>query len=165
MAPGKSPPPIGDFFAMVFRVAFEHFRAWQVCASSRVSVDCSPPPLVVIKINFDIAIWLSVVVATYVGRDHIGSILFVESSFLPVVDPLVGEFHVVALAVMVAEHRGFPNVIIEGDSSIIIDVLKDPDILPPWRVDSLLQNVSLVPHHFSSCRWQHVPHCVNSVSH
>lgn len=124
-----------------------------------------PPPPGVFKINVDIAIRPSFLVAAIVCRDSAGVIFHAETSILAALDPMVGEAYAVQLGVKVAGFLQLRDLIIESDSSPVIAFIQNPDSRPPWQFDNLLQNVRLAAGQFRSCRWQFVPHSANSLSH
>lgn len=50
---------------------------------------------------------------------------------------------------------GFSNVIIEGDSKLIVDILNDV-VAPPWEIKNIIDRCKLIKISFTICGVQHV---------
>ena len=100
-----------------------------------------PPPLVWVKINFDVTIRNSFSIATTVCRNDLGDVIFAHSSLMPPSDPLISEVTVVPLALNLTTHHNLTFVLFEGKSKSVIENLQSP---PPIIPKFLLNEMHIV---------------------
>jgi hypothetical protein len=101
----------------------------------------APPPLGSYKVNFDVAIRSSLVVAAATLRNHQGVFLAVNSLKLPSMEANLGEAHAALLAVRLAVSYGCQSLVIEGDSLVTILAINDPSLFSGWCIDPVLADI------------------------
>ena len=126
-----------------------------------------PPPANFVKINFDGAVFskdnLSGLGA--VIRDEYGLVLGSCSKLLPqAYSAMVVEALAAATALALAEDLGMTRVILEGDSLVIINALREEEqILSP--IGLLLEDVRMLSISFQKLLYSHTKREGNSVAH
>jgi len=108
----------------------------------------SPPSLPFIKLNFDGASKGNPGTAGYgaVFRDHLGHILLIAAGYLGHSKNNTTELWGLIRGLQLASEHGFNNLVVEGDSQIIINMLwrilngaNLEKIMPSWRLSHGLQ--------------------------
>lgn len=83
-------------------------------------------------------------------------ILHAETEFVPALDPSEGEALAVGLGIKVAANLNFLDVIVEGDSSAVIEAFPDCSVPLPWRLENVILNVRHLASRFRSWTWHFV---------
>ena len=108
----------------------------------------SPPPFPFIKLNFDGASKGNPGAAGYgvVFRDHLGHILLITAGYLGHSTNNAAELWGMIRVLHLASEHGFHNLVVEGDSQIIINMLQRilnganlDKVMPSWRLSHGLQ--------------------------
>jgi hypothetical protein len=106
----------------------------------------SPPVAGSFKVNFNTAIIDLFSVQAVVCRDEKGSIISSCYQYSPPCEPSVGEAQAALLAISLASSSKLVNFVLEGDSAIVINSLKDPSTILDWKLDdSISLALSLIP--------------------
>jgi hypothetical protein len=121
------------------KVTSEHFAAWSL-KKKIVKEKWSKPPLGFCKVNFDTAIREDFSAQAAVCRDSNGVILKVLSQILPSCSPVFGEALAAQLASDLASFMKLDQVIIEGDSSVVISSLQNPSCVLDWHIDLIIKD-------------------------
>ena len=105
-----------------------------------------------LKVNFDTAIRDLFLVQAVVCRNENGTIISSCFQYSPSCDPSVGEAQAALLAASLASSLKLVNFVLDGDSAIVINSLKDPSSVLNWKIDNLISlALSLIP---SSSLWE-----------
>lgn len=87
--------------------------------------------------------------------------------FLPATDPLTGEAEAAWLAVFKALELKIPHLVLEGDSSTVIESLQSSSsslVLAPRRIESLVNKLVSLLKHFSLFSSFNIPRAANVVA-
>ncbi|KAB1203276.1 hypothetical protein CJ030_MR8G026870 [Morella rubra] len=103
----------------VNKLGREHLDAWNLRQYPGKLVWVPPPPDTV-KVNTDVAIRENFAVAAAVFRGSQGIVLGATAEKILVGSPVEGEAVVAKMGIMEASHRGWPRVVLECDSSLVI---------------------------------------------
>jgi hypothetical protein len=133
-------------FRQVSKVALEHSKAWFSIEKSLVVEKWIPPPSSFFKINFDTAIQDTFSAQWVVCRNHRGHIINMETIINPPCQPNMGEALAGKLAFSLAISMNLSQVIIEGDSHIVIMAMQHPALAQDWRISSVINHtIDLIP--------------------
>jgi hypothetical protein len=132
-------PDIPCVLGKIQRSISNHLRAWsdlEQCDSW-----CCPP-LGAFKLNFDVAVRSSYMVAGAVISDHEGEMIFASAKLLPLLDINAGEAQAALLALEVASQLPrHSRVFLEGDSLITILAINNPISCSEWSSVSVIKDV------------------------
>jgi hypothetical protein len=95
------------------------------------------------KVNFDVAIQPTFVIAAAVLRDHSGNYLAINTLKLPLMDANLGEAHAALLAARLAHSFCCSSLIIEGDSLLTILIITDPHLFENWNSAPVISDIRL----------------------
>lgn len=112
-----------DLAVRVWRLSWEHWFAWRRKLNPAVSQHWQPPPKESLKVNIDVAIREEFAVVAALIQDHKGQLRGFKTARISAVEPLVGEAMAMKMGVELASHLGYQNIILEGDSEIVISAL------------------------------------------
>jgi hypothetical protein len=136
---------VSSFAATIKRLSLDHFAAWQ-SKSQPTAESWSPPAAGSFKVNFDTAIRDLFSVQAAVCRDEKGSIISSCFQYIPPCEPSVGEAQAALLAAFLASSLKLVNFVSEGNSTIVINSLKDPSTILDWKLDNYISlALSLIP--------------------
>lgn len=105
------------------RLYEEHLVAWLSVTFTFVSRAWSPPISGCWKVNFDIAIRTTCLMAVVICRDHFGHFLFAWTKSFPPGTLFVGEARVALLVVQEAFFPDHSCLIFEGDNLVVCSSL------------------------------------------
>jgi hypothetical protein len=132
------------------KLAMEHSKAWLSIRPKPIIEKWIPLPQSSFKINFDTAIQDNFSARAAICRNHLGQIIKMDSIINPPCQPNMGEALKAQLAISLAISLDLSQVIIEGDSQVVIFVLQDPSIARDWTISSLIhQIIDTIPPHLS----------------
>nr|XP_023915953.1 uncharacterized protein LOC112027523 [Quercus suber] len=131
------------------------------------AVQWKPPPPDTVKVNFDDAIFSTHSLAglSMIIRDLAGLVLAALSQKIPL-PTLVETVEVIAArrALLFAKELGFERVLVEGDSEVEINAIKEKSLLSlDWG--HILRDIHALSYSFSSISFLHVKPLGNSVAH
>jgi hypothetical protein len=121
------------------KASSEHFATW----SPKKKIDkekWSKPPPCFCKVNFDTIIQEVFFAQAAVCRDSNGVILKVLFQIRPSCSPVFGEALAAQLASDLASSMKHDQVILEGDSSVVISSLQNPFCVLDWHIDLIIQD-------------------------
>lgn len=118
-----------------------------------------------VKVNFDVSMGKNLAVGAAVLRDHSGLIDGASVQQLQVSDPLEGEVCAAQLGVAEAKRRGFNPVLVEGDSLLIINALRQFPARVDWSIHSRIGDLSHCAADFGFCGFNFVNRDANCVTH
>uniref|UniRef100_A0A7N2KZZ0 RNase H type-1 domain-containing protein n=1 Tax=Quercus lobata TaxID=97700 RepID=A0A7N2KZZ0_QUELO len=126
-----------------------------------------PPPLGVVKVNFDGAIFSTQSSAglAMVVRDQAGLVLASLSQKIPLSTSVeIVEVIAARRALLLARELGFERVMVEGDSEIIIKAIKEK-ALPSSDLGHILEDIRVLSRSFNSISFHHIKRMGNCVAH
>ncbi|XP_060969854.1 uncharacterized protein LOC133037062 [Cannabis sativa] len=123
----------------------------------------SPPPKDWIKLNCDVKVGLDSMCIAVVARDHFSRVIRVHTARENFSDALCGEAAACSLAVSVARDLGYKYVIVESDSSVVINAINGKE--SRWAIDNYISFCSKSSHSFSSCCFSFISRSCNFAAH
>ncbi|KAB1207370.1 hypothetical protein CJ030_MR7G017447 [Morella rubra] len=119
-----------------------HLEAWH-CDPLRQVCSWQPPHAVALKVNFDVAVKHSILVATAICREDKGGILKMRFCHRRGTNPLKGEALAARLAFSLAD--AFPGKVIyvEGDSQILINQVLATHLSPDWAIEGEVVTIQI----------------------
>ncbi|PON33566.1 LOW QUALITY PROTEIN: hypothetical protein PanWU01x14_351670, partial [Parasponia andersonii] len=97
-----------------------------------------PPPKDWVRVNFDAAIKPDSVIGSVICRDFTGSIIGISSYKYDPSSPLVGKCLAALQAIKLTISIGASHIILEGNSSTIIQSLQEGEDLCPWEISNII---------------------------
>uniref|UniRef100_A0A803PAH9 RNase H type-1 domain-containing protein n=1 Tax=Cannabis sativa TaxID=3483 RepID=A0A803PAH9_CANSA len=91
--------------------------------SPYLKVSWSPPPQDWIKLNHDVRVGFDSMCLAVVARNHLGRVVWVQTSCVDFSDALCGEEAAYCLAILTAKDIGAKFVIVKSDSRVVINAL------------------------------------------
>ncbi|OVA02056.1 Reverse transcriptase zinc-binding domain [Macleaya cordata] len=125
----------------------------------------SPPPTNCIKINVDGATCHLSSAAAAVARDSEGSFLGCGSDILNQSIPIVVEAHAIFIGIQLALKINSSACIIEGDASMVIDILKGEEVNTPWRIKNIMSKIKSVASTIPTVEFSYVNRKANGAAH
>ncbi|XP_060959149.1 uncharacterized protein LOC133030427 [Cannabis sativa] len=123
----------------------------------------SPPPPDWIKLNCDVKVGDNSMCIAVVARDHVGRVFRVQTAREDFSDALCGEAAACCLAVSVALEIGAKFVIVENDSSVVINALNGK--VSRWAIDNYVSFCTKNSPSFISCNFIYVRRTCNFAAH
>ncbi|PRQ36636.1 putative ribonuclease H-like domain-containing protein [Rosa chinensis] len=117
------------------------------------------------ELNFDGSVKHDgMAVAGFVIRNHSGSPVVAGTRKIGSTAVLVAEYTVLKDGLLHALHLNCSNILVEGDSKLVIDcVNKISD--PPWKIRSLVRDIHQdISSMFEEISFYHIPHEANLVA-
>ncbi|XP_060972636.1 uncharacterized protein LOC133038486 [Cannabis sativa] len=121
------------------------------------------PPPEWIKLNCDIKVGLDSMCSAVVARDHLGRVLRITTARLDFVDVLCGEAAACCLAVETALDLKANFIIVENDSSVVINALTGKE--SQWALENYISFCNRSSPLFSSCVFSYVSRTCNFAAH
>ncbi|KAB1219795.1 hypothetical protein CJ030_MR3G005804 [Morella rubra] len=161
---GESAVNMGFLVERVRRISWQHVTAWQ-SAPLKLSPTWRPPDPGVIKINVDVAVRNSLSFAACVCRDHLHTVVYVETRKLLMVDPSVCEAEALCLGMEVALRHQWPQVMFEGDSLVAMNAVSRTIGDCPWAIEPAISAFKLCLANHSGFSFSYSPRCANVLAH
>ena len=100
-----------------------------------------PPSRLDIKINVDVAVGPCFSAIAIVMRDWRKELVFVGSMKVNTIVPLQAEAEAVRWAISLALALGGKSILVESDSQVVVQLLSNMAVPPPWRIKSLCSDL------------------------
>ncbi|XP_060965503.1 uncharacterized protein LOC133034433 [Cannabis sativa] len=123
----------------------------------------SPPPPEWIKLNCDVKVGLNSMCIAVVARNHLGSVIRVQTAREDFSDALCGEAAACCLAVSVALDIRSKFAIVENDSRMVINALNGID--SHWAIENYVSFCTNSSPLFISCNFSYVRRTCNFAAH
>lgn len=115
--------------------------------------------------NVDAAIRENYAVIAAIIRDSKGKVLEAKMQKIDLVDSLEGDAVVAKLGLELVRCQGFREVLLEGDSEIVINAIRCWPQISEWRIHTLVQQVQELGSRLQSCKAIHVYRGASSMVH
>lgn len=148
--------------AMAYGYRNANFGSSSMISNNDNIVKWVPPSHPFVKINFDGFVQGSSGATGFVIRDANGSPLFADSNGIGTSHVLVSESLALREALCHALAGGFDNILVEGDSKILIDCLMGHCSIP-WRILLLVEDIRWLANRFSRISFEHILREANFV--
>ncbi|XP_035542827.1 uncharacterized protein LOC118345276 [Juglans regia] len=150
----SSPIHTNLFITRALSVYHDHKKAWAIKFFVS-NPNWIPPSINQISIAFDVAVRDSGSTATAVFRDHLGNFLGGVTEFSPMCNPNGGEALAAFIGIKVATEKNWPNIIIEGDSQVVISALNNPlQQISDWTIEGRIRDMKVMLSSF--VKWEAV---------
>jgi hypothetical protein len=140
----------------------KHILAWKDKSSPSLWF---PPLLGSFKGNFDVTIGGSFSVAAATISNSSGSIILVATQHLYSSDVLLGEASAALLAIQCAATLGYVDIILEGDSLLVILALNSPTSFASWCFCNIISDTSVLLSSFKNWKALKVFYSANFRAH
>ncbi|XP_026383941.1 uncharacterized protein LOC113279460 [Papaver somniferum] len=124
-----------------------------------------PPHINTIKINFDGAAGPKGFACSAVARDSTSSFQGCQTKTFQYNSAVEAETNGSLLALELARNRDFKDIILEGDSLIIINSLRYSSFQTHWKIRNTLSRLKDLVLHFNFVSYQYIKKEANSVAH
>ncbi|KAI5338965.1 hypothetical protein L3X38_018237 [Prunus dulcis] len=123
--------------------------------SAPLHIKWKPPPWGWVKLNFDGSIRNNVAASGFVIRDSDGHVLLAGAKNIGDNTISVAECLALRDGLAYAIHRGWRNILVEGDSKLIIDCVKQ-EADPPWCICILIHDIKLLSSFCGHLSFNHI---------
>ncbi|XP_004308642.1 PREDICTED: putative ribonuclease H protein At1g65750-like [Fragaria vesca subsp. vesca] len=113
------------------------------------------PPNKTVKINFDGSVSSNSAASGAIIRDSKGNPILASTRNLGSTSVPVAEATALRDSLLSVKEKGFIDVVVEGDSKLVIDVMTQK-INPPWRIHQIVDDIRKIAESFSSISFHHV---------
>ncbi|KAK9926537.1 hypothetical protein M0R45_023762 [Rubus argutus] len=127
----------------------------------------NPPPIDYIKVNCDAA-WNSTTCRAGLGsviRDSTSSLLGGLARPTSCGSALIAESKAILEGVKLAKDLEVRKLVVETDSKVIIDNLRNPSTSEDWRICPIIRSIRKLSSSFSDIRWEWIPREANRAAH
>jgi ribonuclease HI len=127
----------------------------------------NPPPIDYIKVNCDAA-WNSTTCRAGLGsviRDSSSSLLGGLARPTSCGSALIAESKAILEGVKLAKDLEVRKLVVETDSKVIIDNLRNPSTSEDWRICPIIRSIRKLSSSFSDIRWEWIPREANRAAH
>ncbi|XP_038698242.1 uncharacterized protein LOC119995857 [Tripterygium wilfordii] len=142
---GAMRKPESELVCQIQQLHTRHCQAWRLPAYLHVRLDLNwlPPSSNWIKVNFDTAMGQNLTSSAAIARSSSGGILFASVYSGPRVDPTVGEAMALRIGVQSCLNLDLQEIQFEGDSLIVINAVSQPDLVCQWKIENVIEDISL----------------------
>ncbi|XP_050217848.1 uncharacterized protein LOC126668708 [Mercurialis annua] len=124
------------------------------------------PPSGCLKLNsdasFDVASHMAT--AAFVCRNHSGDLIFGKAVKYPCRSVLAAEALALRDAVRSAIHHGWSHVDCESDSSIVIHLCNCNNVVIPWDIRPIVEEIRVLANRLISCKFTHISRVQNRAT-
>uniref|UniRef100_A0A2N9EDK3 Reverse transcriptase zinc-binding domain-containing protein n=1 Tax=Fagus sylvatica TaxID=28930 RepID=A0A2N9EDK3_FAGSY len=121
------------------------------------------PPIGVIKINVDAAIYLDKSFMAAVARDYKGELIKAWAKTTVYKDPTIAEADAICWALELAKTEKFEKISIESDAKVCVDALLSPTDDCPWKIRTFTSLALELAVYFSVCSFYWVKRDANHI--